>query len=117
MAHCLNQPNQLALIRGEFHVAWCKGSTKESERSHALVKYNAEPHTRAIIVDCEALVEVQHLEHRSRGEGGLERLECCCCLLIPRERVSAQDMREWCCNRAEVTDEFAVVARKAQEAA
>jgi hypothetical protein len=113
MAHCLNQPNQLALIRGEFHVAWCKWFAKESERYRALVKYGTEPHTRGITVDCEALVEVRHLEHGSGGERRLERLECCCCLLIPRERVSVQETREWCCNRAEVADVFAVVARKA----
>ena len=57
------------------------------------MKNGAEPHTRRVTVDDEDLVEVWHLEDRTRGEGGLQRPEGRLGVVVPSERVSAQETR------------------------
>lgn len=75
MTHCLYEPNELALIRGQLEMASSKRQTEIGKGSSALMEDSAEPHTRSTTVHHKRRVEIWHLKNRSRGQGALERLK------------------------------------------
>jgi hypothetical protein len=115
MSHCLYQPDELMLVRGQLEVACCEQSTEECERSRALMKDRVEPHARGITVNHEGLVEVWHLEDRSRRQGTFECLECCLNLVVLSKRVLPQETRKRGYDDTKVAAELPVVPREVQE--
>ena len=68
VAHGLHQAKELPLIGGELKMAHGERPAKERERSVALMKDSAKPHTRGVAVHDERAVEVKHLEDGTRRE-------------------------------------------------
>ena len=93
MPHSLHQPDELTLVGGKLEMASGERPAEESEGSRALMKDGAEPRAGRVAVDDEDLVEIGHLEHGARGERALERLEGRLGVVVPLERVSAQEAR------------------------
>jgi hypothetical protein len=81
------------------------------------VEHDAEACARGVTVDDELPAEVRHLEHWSRRQRPLERREGLRRLWRPGEGLLAEEACERGDDGAEIADELAVVARKAQEAA
>ncbi|KAJ1255698.1 hypothetical protein BS78_K170100 [Paspalum vaginatum] len=113
----LHQPDQLTLVSRELEVAGSERPDEEREGPDALVEDGAKPYAGGIAVDDEGPGKVRHLQHRPCSQGFLERLKGHPCVLIPGERVAAQQPGEGGGDDAEVPYELPVVARKPQEAA
>ena len=85
VAHDLYQADELPLVGRELVMARGERPAEESERACALMKDGAEPHAGGVAVHREQLVEVRHMEDRSRGESLLEALENLSRLGVPGE--------------------------------
>ena len=56
------------------------------------------------------------MKNRRTGQGPLQGVERCCCLLRPLERILPQELREGRCDGAKVLDKAAIIASQTQEA-
>jgi hypothetical protein len=117
MAHGMNQPDELALVRRELKMASGERPTEEGQRPLPLIEDGAEPDARGVAVHDEWPIEIRHLEHGPCRERPLKRLEGLCGLRVPGEGVVAQEAGQRRGDEAKVPDVLPVVAREPQEAA
>jgi hypothetical protein len=116
MANGLDQANQLALLGGEFGMMRRHDPTEESHGPVILMQDRAHARARCAAVDDEGAVEVRPLRYRCRGQRRLEGFKCRRGRRRPAECVALEEL---CQRRHDVavgSDEFAVIARQAEEA-
>jgi hypothetical protein len=81
------------------------------------MQQRTEAKTGRVTVDDELVLEVGQLQRRPGGERLLEGAEGVVGVDRPCECLLLEEVGEWLCDGAVVTDELAVVAREAEKAA
>ena len=117
MAHRLNKPDQLPLIRRHFEVACGERPAEEGYGRAILMQHGSEARSGGVAVHDECDGEVRKVQDWCGGEGSLEGGEGGVSRVRPLERVLAKQLRQRRGDDPVVLDEPPVIPGQPEEAA
>lgn len=117
VAHCLDQANELTLVRRQLGMAGSNLATEESNGADALIQDRPKPRPRCVALHDEGSHEVWKLQDRGRSKRVLERLKGSSGFRHPEDGLLPHQLCQGRHDGPVVLYEAPVIACEAEEAA